>query len=118
MSKNEQSPVPTGLSRRRVGGAFAAAGAGAVALVGRGQPAHAETLSGTQAVDSIDGLREMSGNEGQTLCVVAGYHGPGTPGGGAFLWEPANTTEDDGGVVIRPTGSSGPGRWVRWSSSR
>jgi hypothetical protein len=46
-----------------------------------------------------------------STCWLLGYYTPGD-GGGAFRYDPALETEDDGGVIIRPA-SPIEGRWVR-----
>lgn len=51
--------------------------------------------------------------------AVLGYYGAlDIGGGGRFVWDPASTAADDGGLVINPTGNGGAGRWLRQVEDR
>lgn len=51
---------------------------------------------------------------GQTLVVcVQGSSVAGDAGGGLFFWNATSSAADDGVTVIKPTGESGSGRYVR-----
>jgi len=66
-------------------------------------------VSDIYQVDSIAALKALT-----TLndcALVLGYYAPGDGGGGLFRYDPNNTSNDDGGIVIAPT--NGQGRWIR-----
>lgn len=65
------------------------------------------------AVDSIIALRSVTGSVSNQRIQVKAYRTGVSGGGGIFVWDSANTRDDDNGVVIKPTTISGPGRWIR-----
>ena len=65
------------------------------------------------AVDSIIALRSVTGSVSNQRIQVKAYRTGVSGGGGIFVWDSANTRDDDNGVVIKPTAISGPGRWIR-----
>lgn len=49
---------------------------------------------------------------------LSGYYAAGDSGGGTFQWSASSTASDDGGMVIKPTGNTGAGRWLRVVTDR
>lgn len=70
------------------------------------------TLSGKTA-DSIADLRAIDAELRTGRVQVLGYHQPYDGGQGVFYWDDSNTSDDDNGLVILPTGQVSAGRWVR-----
>jgi hypothetical protein len=66
----------------------------------------------SNVVSTIAGLRELTANSA-AIVFVSGYTATGDGGGGTFFWDSTNTDDDDAGIIIKPTGYSGSGRWVR-----
>lgn len=65
-------------------------------------------------IDNIADLRAL-GIAGAvfTPIFVEGYYAVGDGGGGNFFWDASNSSADNGGTIINPTGNAGNGRWVR-----
>lgn len=63
-------------------------------------------------VQTISGLRAISGITDGDAINVDGYTTEGDGGGGIFYWNAASTTSDNGGTIIAPTGVP-TGRWYR-----
>jgi hypothetical protein len=72
-------------------------------------PKHLQTLS------TIADLRafKLSGIGANDTVLVTGRDSFNDGYGGFFVWDPFNTTEDDGITIIRPTFLSGAGRWLK-----
>lgn len=64
-------------------------------------------------VESIAGLRGVSGTKDGAPGFVTGYYAPHDGGEGPFRWDSTSTDDDDGGMTIKPTAVSGAGRWKR-----
>lgn len=79
----------------------------------RGQLSAPDGLKLVGAVDSIVALRGVTGSISNQRIQVKAYRTGVSGGGGIFVWDSANTRDDDNGVVIKPTAISGPGRWIR-----
>ncbi|MEN3162715.1 glycosyl hydrolase family 28-related protein [Tistrella mobilis] len=67
-------------------------------------------LAGT-ILGTIADLRAFTG--AADAASVLGYYAAGDSGGGDFVWNATLNTADNGGTIIKPTASSGAGRWVR-----
>jgi hypothetical protein len=65
-------------------------------------------------VASIASLRSLSENSA-AFVLVQGYYTPGDGGGDIFYWDAANTSDEDYGIIIKPTTSTS-GRWHRMFS--
>jgi len=64
-------------------------------------------------VQTIAALRALPQNGQFSTVNVAGYFTVSDGGGGLFNWNSSSTTQDDGGIVINPSGHRGRGRYVR-----
>lgn len=69
-------------------------------------------------VDTRANLRALAAPTGATSKVVGleGCLAAGDGGGGVFFWSSIDTTPDDNGTVIQPTGGAAAGRWRRIDS--
>ena len=47
-----------------------------------------------------------------TVALVSGYRAAGDGGGQVARWDAASTAAPNGGTVLRPTGTTGQGRWL------
>lgn len=64
-------------------------------------------------VNTIAALRASNAHLQQTAVEVLGYYAVGDHGPSRrFYWDPANTTTDNGGSIIKPASVGGAGRWV------
>ena len=64
-------------------------------------------------VDTIAALRALT-YASSSFVLVKNYAVAGDNGGGIFYWDSINTSSDDSGVIIKPTGYTGSsGRWHR-----
>ncbi len=101
-----------GLRRRRLlqaGLAASAAGAAGTAAACR---AAAATERSPATIAELRALPPGEIAQG-AIVPLAGYHAPGDGGGGEFRFAGASTAPDDGGLVLKPTGHEGAGRWLR-----
>jgi hypothetical protein len=64
-------------------------------------------------VASISALRAMPASTAAAMssAQVAGYYSAAAGCPVSYKWNPQDTSADNGGAVIAPAGSSGPGRW-------
>lgn len=83
---------------------------------GRNEPQTAFPVPAEQ-VETIEQLRRLAAppaQQGKRYSLEVLHHGsPNDAGGGFFYWDPASGLDDDGGSVIKPTNTSGDGRWIR-----
>ncbi|MBU1240623.1 hypothetical protein KJ865_13005 [Myxococcota bacterium] len=73
--------------------------------------------SAVSTVATIAALKALSYSGttilGASFVNVQGYYAAADGGGGLFYWSSSSSATDNGGTVIRPTGSSTNGRWLR-----
>ena len=63
-------------------------------------------------VNDIADLKDLTIGDYQSVYVL-GYYEEEDGGGGWFNWDSSDSTTDNGGTVITPTGSPATGRWHR-----
>ena len=75
----------------------------------------AAAAGNANAVNTIDDLRNYSlqGVAPNDTVLVKGYWAAGDGGGGVFIWNAADTRQNNGGTIIASQGSAGAGRWNR-----
>lgn len=67
--------------------------------------------SGTTSVSNIAALRALSGGS-SNIVILRGYTTDNDGGAGTFYWDATDTTADNNGTIIAPSGG-GTGRWNR-----
>lgn len=74
-----------------------------------------ETGSGaiTDGIETYDDLRALPVPAGDSIVRVIGALVSGDGAEGLFKWDSVSSEDDDGGIVICPTGHTTAGRWVR-----
>ncbi len=77
-------------------------------------PATILNLSGTLlSFVSVAALRLVAGTVANQPAILEGYYVAGDGGGGPLYWDATSSAADNGGSVIKPTATSGAGRWLR-----
>lgn len=72
----------------------------------------ANGLSYIGAFDNITQLRTYVGGRDKER-VYVNSHTSGMIGGGEFMWDSSSAEDDNNGTIIKPTSTSGSGRWKR-----
>ncbi|HFF9106193.1 TPA: phage tailspike protein [Escherichia coli] len=72
----------------------------------------ANGLSYIGAFDNITQLRTYVGGRDKER-VYVNSHTSGMIGGGEFMWDSSSSEDDNNGTIIKPTSTSGSGRWKR-----
>lgn len=62
---------------------------------------------------SMADLRLVSGQQPNDVVFLKGYRTVSDGGEGTFYWNSTSTITDNGGTIIKPTGSTASGRWIR-----
>jgi hypothetical protein len=74
---------------------------------------YSDSIGVFSTADTIAALRAMT-FASASFVIVKDYATAGDGGGGIFYWDSVNTSSDDYGVIIKPTGYTGSsGRWHR-----
>ena len=66
-----------------------------------------------RTVDTMVELRALGEPKDTSTVLMLGFYAPNDGGAGTFYWDGASIAADDGGTVIEPDVSAGPGRWLR-----
>lgn len=67
-------------------------------------------------VYGISGLEQANTALGSV--TVVGFSGPADCGPRSFVWDPLASEQEDGCAIVRPSGSTGNGRWILVASGK
>lgn len=69
-----------------------------------------------QQVESVSALRALDAPASDSTRLLTGYASLADGGSGVVAWDSTSVTDDDGGMIFKPTSNPASGRWKRLTS--